>query len=307
MPQYLPAEWLYVIEGDSQVAQTLTAAQWDMVFFTGSPQTGQKVYQAAAKHLTPVVMELGGKNPCIVDETAFNSNTIQQILWGKFLNAGQTCIAPDSVYVPRSIYLSFLEKLKEGLIQFYGEEAILSEDYGRIVHQDHLNKLKKFLDQGLIYHGGQLQDDMNYMAPTIMTDIQLDSPLGQEEIFGPILPVIPYDSVDDVIAHYKKLSVPLVVYVFSKDQKLLSKVEDELESGALSINQVMVHVTSPNVPFGGKGRSGMGNYHGQASYRAFSYERSIYRKFTPFSLSQQFPPYSKASIKALKLLRRIIY
>lgn len=308
VPNYLSAEWLYVVEGDSQVAQSLTQAKWDLIFFTGSPQTGQKVYQAAAKNLTPVVMELGGKNPCIVDEeTALDSSTIQQILWGKFLNAGQTCVAPDTVYVPRKLYPAFLKQMKETLIQFYGPDPSASPDYGRIVHQDHLNKLTDYLKQGQIYHGGETLDEALYMAPTLLTDIQPDSAIAQEEIFGPILPIVPYDSIDEVIYHYQSLGVPLVVYIFSRDNQFIAKLENQLECGTLSINQVMLHVTSPNVPFGGKGQSGIGNYHAYAGFKSFTYQRTIYRKFSPFNLSLQYPPYSKATIKALKLLRRIIY
>lgn len=307
VPQYLEPDLLFVVEGGSETAKALTDLKWDFVFFTGSPATGAKVYQAAAKHLTPVVMELGGKNPCIVDETVFNSSTIKQIVWGKFLNAGQTCIAPDTVYVPRSLYPQFLEQIKQQLIDFYGTHPLDSPDYGRIVHEQHLNKLNEFLADGQVYYGGDMIEAERFMAPTLMIDVKTGSALEREEIFGPILPVVPYDSLEEVIEQYQALPVPLVVYLFTKDKETIQHVERRLESGALSVNQVMVHVASPHTPFGGKGQSGLGNYHGEASYKAFTYERTLYTKRSPFTLSQQFPPYSEAAFAALKRFRRIIF
>lgn len=307
VPQYLEPDLLFVVEGDSRTAKALTDLKWDFVFFTGSPATGTKVYQAAAKHLTPVVMELGGKNPCIVDETAFTPDTIKQIVWSKFLNAGQTCIAPDTVYVPRDLYPEFLTQLKAQMVEFYGEEPLDSPDYGRLVHAQHLNKVQAFLADGEVYYGGDVVSEERFMAPTLMVNVKAGSALAEEEIFGPILPVMPYDSIDDVIEQYQALPVPLVVYVFTKDRELVQHVERRLESGALSVNQVMVHVTSPHTPFGGKGQSGLGNYHGEASIKTFTYERTLYMKFTPLSLSQQFPPYSQAALAALKRFRRIVF
>lgn len=307
VPLYLDPDLLYVVEGEADVAKTLTDRKWDFVFFTGSPQTGAKVYQAAAKHLTPVVLELGGKNPCIIDEKYISSETIKQIVWSKFLNAGQTCIAPDSVYVPRSFYQQFLQQAKQQIIEFYGESPIDSPDYGRIVHQQHLAHLTRFLKDGTVYYGGESDEAKRFMTPTLMTDIKAGSALMQEEIFGPILPIIPYDSVDDVINQYQALPVPLVVYLFTHNKKMIQYVQERLESGALSVNQLMVHVTSPNTPFGGKGQSGLGNYHGQFSFKTFTYQKTLYHKKTPLNLPQQFPPYSGVALSALKRFRRIVF
>lgn len=307
VPHYLEPELLFVVEGDRDVAEALTDMEWDFVFFTGSPNTGRKVYQAAAKHLTPVVMELGGKNPCIVDESGFTAETIRQITWGKFLNAGQTCIAPDTVYVPASIYPQFLSAMRKQLHDFYGEQPEQSPDYGRIVHQQHLERLVDLLDDGTILHGGQYSADNRFMSPTLLVDVKAGSPLQQEEIFGPILPIIPYDSLDDVIEHHQSLPVPLVVYAFSHRSDTIRRLENSLESGTFSVNQVMVHATSPDVPFGGKGQSGMGSYHGFSSFKAFTYEHTFYTKKLPFTLSQQYPPYSAKSLTALKLFRKLLF
>ncbi|MGO4940226.1 aldehyde dehydrogenase family protein [Fundicoccus sp. Sow4_D5] len=307
VPQYLDPDLLYVVEGDADVAKTLTDMEWDFVFFTGSPQIGAKVYQAAAKHLTPVVLELGGKNPCIIDETTMNEETIKHIIWSKFLNVGQTCIAPDTIFVPRLFYQQFLEQAKQQIVDFYGDTPIKSPDYGRIVHKQHLANLTRFLKDGQVYYGGEIDEATRFMAPTLMTDVKEGSALAEEEIFGPILPIIPYDSIDDVIKQYQTRPVPLVIYLFTKNKKMVQYVQERLESGALSINQLMVHVTSPNTPFGGKGQSGLGNYHGEASFKTFTYQRTLYQKKMPFSLPQQFPPYSKVALSALKRFRRIVF
>lgn len=307
VPHYLEPELLYVIEGDHDIAEALTEMEWDFIFFTGSPHTGRKVYQAAAKHLTPVVMELGGKNPCIVDESGFTDETIRQITWGKFLNAGQTCIAPDTVYVPRQIYPQFLKAMQAQIDAFYGEQPEDSPDYSRIIHQQHLNRLVELLDDGTIFHGGQYSAQNRFISPTLLVDIKADSSIEQEEIFGPILPIIPYDSLDDVITRHQALPVPLVVYAFSHHPETIRRLENGLESGTFSVNQVMVHATSPDVPFGGKGQSGMGSYHGLSSFKAFTYEHTFYTKKLPFTLSQQYPPYSEKSLAALKLFRKILF
>ena len=236
-----------------------------------------------------------------------NEETIKEIAWGKFLNAGQTCIAPDSVYVPRKYYREFLQQMKAQITSFYGKQPMDSPDYGRIVHQDHLEKLLGYLDGGTIYKGGQYSIEENYLSPTLMIDIPKDHPLHQEEIFGPILPVIPYDSLDEVIEQYKRLPVPLVVYLFSEDTNKIEKIERTLESGALSVNHVLVHLTNPEVPFGGKGKSGFGNYHGKASFDTFTYQRAHYQKKMPFKQSEKYPPYSNLGLKVLRKFRRKIF
>ncbi len=307
VPQYFTAEVFYVVQGDDDTARALTDLQWDFVFFTGGPTVAQDVYQKAAKYLTPVVLELGGKNPCIVDETGFTENALQKIIWGKFLNAGQTCIAPDTIYVQEALYDDFLEAAGKQIVSFYGEYPQESDDYARLVHSKHLSGMKDFLKDGNIYHGGDIDDEALYMSPTLMTNIEKDSSLDREEIFGPILPIVPYQELEEVTGRYQKMPVPLVTYLFSEDQNTVKYVRDHLESGTLSVNEVLVHASSPKVPFGGKGQSGLGNYHGRASFETFTYVRTVYEKQTLVDLPQQFPPYAEEALDALRRLRRRIY
>lgn len=304
---YFHPDVFHVIEGDADVADALTDLKWDFIFFTGSPAVGQQVYEKAAKQLTPVVLELGGKNPCIVDESGFTEETITQIVWGKFFNAGQTCIAPDTVYVPRSIYPAFLGAVLNQLHAFYGEHPKQSKDYGRIVHAKHLDKMKDFLKDGEILVGGDMDEAALYLAPTVMINPKEESAIRQEEIFGPILPIVPYDTIENVFEIYDQLPIPLVAYVFTEKSGFVKKVKDGLESSAVSVNQVLVHASIPNVPFGGKGESGLGNYHGAYSFNTFTHERVLYEKKGQFNVSLQFPPYKDKALNLLKRFRKWLY
>lgn len=307
VPLYFAEEQLKVIQGDAEVAEQLTAIEWDFVFFTGSVETGKKVYKAAAAHLTPVLLELGGKNPLILDETGLNDEAIKQIAWGKFLNAGQSCIAPDTVYVSQSIYEAFLARLANQIQAFYGKNPLQSEDYGRIIHEKQFKKVVSFLKDGKVYSGGATAKEDLYISPTLLVDIKPGSGAATEEIFGPILPVVPYDSLENLLDELSLLSAPLVTYVFSEKDEVIQKVDQQLESGALSQNQVILHSTSPHLPFGGKGSSGLGRYHGQASFEAFSVEKSHYIRRPSVSFSSQYPPYSKIALGALRKFRKYIF
>lgn len=307
VPLYFDEKVLAVIEGDAEVAKQLTAIEWDFIFFTGSKKTGQKVYEAAAKHLTPVLLELGGKNPSIVDETGLNDETIKQIVWGKFLNAGQSCIAPDTIYVERKIYDEFLERLTKQIAAFYEGNPRKSADYGCLIHKEHFDHVVDFLKDGRVHTGGEYVKEDLYVEPTVLVDIVQGSAAETEEIFGPILPVVPYDSLEDILAKLKDLSAPLVTYVFSQNDQIVKQVNQHLESGALSLNQVILHSTSPYLPFGGKGQSGIGRYHGEASFKAFSYEKPVYTKNFFLPLKSQYPPYTEKSIQALRKFRKYIF
>lgn len=307
VPLYFNSKTFAVVEGDSEVAEQLTAIEWDFIFFTGSKNTGQKVYEAASKHLTPVLLELGGKNPCIVDETGLNDEAMKQIVWGKFLNAGQSCIAPDTVYVERKIYPDFLKKLTQKINDFYGNHPIQSADYGRIISEKQFEQVVDFLEDGRIYSGGKKVKKERYIAPTVLVDIKAGSKVATEEIFGPILPVVPYDSLESVLNQLESMPTPLVTYVFSHNNQLIQQVEQRLESGTLSVNQAILHSTSPYLPFGGKEKSGLGRYHGEASFNALTYEKSIYTKTSFFSLNSQYPPYTKKALQALRKFRKHIF
>lgn len=304
---YFPKKVFHVVEGDSKVAESLTRLQWDFIFFTGSPEIGTKVYKAAASHLTPVLLELGGKNPCILDESGVNDAAVRKIAWGKFLNAGQSCIAPDTVYVPRGQLDLFLGKMKTQIQAFYGEDPQHSPDYGRIIHAGHFQKVLRYLTDGKIYYGGDYSEENRYIAPTLLVDVKPGSDVTKDEIFGPILPVIPYDSLDDLQVELNQLPVPLCVYVFSSGKETMQKIERGLESGSFSINEVIMHAVNPFAAFGGKGKSGMGRYHGEAGFQAFTYPRAVYSKKDPLNLSKQFPPYSKSALQALRKLRKKIF
>ncbi len=307
VPQYFDKEQIAVVEGDAHVAEELTAEAWDFIFFTGSPHTGQKVYEAAAKHLTPVLLELGGKNPCILDETGFTAEAVRAIAWGKFLNAGQSCIAPDTVYVSRAIYQAFIEQMATQVEKFYGKNPSQSEDFGRMIHEKHFKKVASFLKDGRVVYGGAISKEELYISPTLLVDIKSDSAAATEEIFGPVLPVVPYDDLTALIDELSLLSTPLVMYVYSKNKQVVEQIDQRLESGALSQNQVILHSTSPNLSFGGKGASGIGRYHGKASVQAMSYEKSRYTKNTLMSFSSQYPPYTKKALAALRTFRKHLF
>lgn len=307
IPVYFPKKVIHVIEGDHIVSEKLTALQWDFIFFTGSPETGKKVYEAAARNLTPVLLELGGKNPCILDESGMTPDAIKKIIWGKFLNAGQSCIAPDTVYVPREQLPLVLEMMKKQIIAFYGENPQVSPDYGRIVHTEHFERVVSFLDDGHIYYGGDASKEARYIGPTLLIDVAPGSPASTEEIFGPILPVVPYDSLATVIESLEAAPAPLCTYIFSKDAYTQKQITTATRSGAVSINEVMVQAVNPFVAFGGVGESGLGKYHGEASFQAFTYPQPVYVKGTSVTLAKQFPPYSQVALRTLRKLRRKIF
>lgn len=307
LARYFDPKVITVIEGESETAAALLTLKWDFIFFTGSKKIGKKVYRTAAEHLIPVALELGGKNPCIVDASGLSKETVRQIAWGKFLNAGQTCVAPDTVYVHESIYPQFLAQLKQQLLDFYGPDPQNSWDYGRMIHKKHLNTVVDYLTEGNVYHGGAFNEEKLYLAPTILTDIQKDSAVGEEEIFGPILPVIPYHSLTSLVQDLQQKPVPLVTYVFSQDSKVVHLLEQQLSSGAFSLNQVIRFAANPEIPFGGLQESGFGRYHGQSSFKTFSCQRVVYAQRSLFALPQQYPPYRMEQLKWLKKWRRRLF
>lgn len=300
-------EIVTVIEGDKEAAEELLKLDWDFIFFTGSKSVGKIVHQAAAERQIPVILELGGKNPCIVEPSGMTKETIRQITWGKFMNAGQTCIAPDTVYVHESVYTEFLNQLKEQLELFYGNSPEKSSDYSRIVHSDHLNELVDYLKDGKVFHGGNFDREGLYMSPTILTDVQKNSPIMEEEIFGPILPIIPYSTIEALGAELQLKPVPLVLYLFSQDKANIKYTARRLRSGALSVNQVIRHAARSGIPFGGVKESGFGRYHGFASIQAFSYQKVYYEQKNTKSLPHQYPPYHKNQLKRLRKWQKWLF
>jgi len=294
-----PAEYITMINGGAEVAEALLQEKFDKIFFTGSPRVGRLVMAAAARHLTPVTLELGGKCPTIVCADAKVELAARRIAWGKFLGAGQTCVAPDHVHVHRSLREPFLRALKSSLLEFYGPDPRRSADYGRIAHERHFDRLMNFLGDGKVFHGGEHHRQELYLAPTILTEIVPDSAVLQEEIFGPVLPVLEFDDLSEVVTRLQAAPTPLALYLFTQDRELERKLIAQVRSGGACVNDVISQMTGTNLPFGGLGESGFGVGHGRAGFEAFSHRRSILRRATWLDLPFRYPP-ARLSIAALK-------
>ena len=305
LPRYVDPEAVIVVEGGVDDTTALLEQRWDHIFFTGSTAVGHVIAEAAAKHLTPTVLELGGKSPTYVHASADLDIAARRIAWGKFLNAGQTCIAPDYVLADASIRDVLVDKLAARIGEFYGDDPQTSASYGRIVNARHLARLRGLLDRGpgTIATGGRVDEGARYIAPTVTVDPSPDSPVMAEEIFGPILPVLSVDGPDEARAFITARPKPLALYVFAGDQAAIDTVVDGTSSGGVCINQTLMHLIPPNLPFGGVGDSGMGAYHGKAGFDAFSHHKSVLRKPVKPDLKMLYPPY-RPTVE--RLLRRIL-
>ncbi len=293
-------EYVAVVEGDAEVSQQLLAEKYDHIFFTGGTSIGRIIMAAAAKHLTPVTLELGGKSPCIVDTEIKVEYAARRIVWGKFINAGQTCIAPDYLLVDRRIKDELMIAIKQCIQEFFGEDPAQSNSYGRIISQRHLDRLAGFLDSGEIAVGGQTDRESRYFAPTILDNVSWDSPVMQEEIFGPILPVLTYESLDEAIALINDRPKPLALYLFSSNKDKQEQVLGSTSSGGVCLNDTVMQVGVATLPFGGVGESGMGSYHGKASFDTFSHFKSVLKKGFLFDLKWRYAPYTEAGLKQIK-------
>lgn len=294
-------EYVAVIEGEAETTKLLTTLPFDYIFFTGSEEVGRSVYQAASLNLTPVTLELGGKSPVIIDESANIKVASERICFGKFTNAGQTCIAPDYLLVKRSIKEDLINALKTTITEFYGKEIQQSKDFGRIVNERHFTRLTTLLNeqQHNIVFGGDTNKDNRYIAPTIIDNVAIDSKIMQEEIFGPLLPIITYDDFDAALELIQSKPKPLSLYLFSEDENSTERVLNELSFGGGAINDTLMHIANPNLPFGGVGNSGIGHYHGKYSFDTFSHAKSYIFKTTRLESSIIFPPY-KGKFKYIK-------
>ena len=293
--------YIAVVEGDATISQQLLIEKFDHIFFTGGTSIGRIVMEAAAKHLTPVTLELGGKSPCIVDADVRLDYTAKRIAWGKFINAGQTCISPDYLLVDRRIKQDLLEHLKQSIHEFYGENPESSSDYGRIINQRHFSRLLGFLD-GKTVIGGQADPETRYIAPTILDDVSWDDPVMQEEIFGPILPVLTYNDLDEAIARVNERSKPLALYFFSQDRHKQNKILQSTSSGGVCLNDTVMQVGVTGLPFGGVGDSGMGSYHGKSSFDTFSHQKSVLKKSFWLDLGWRYAPYKLDKLNQIKRL-----
>ncbi|KXG76444.1 aldehyde dehydrogenase [Thermotalea metallivorans] len=291
--------YIRMVSGEKEMTAALIHGAFDYIFFTGSVPVGKIVMEAAAKNLVPVTLELGGKSPCIVDKEAHIAVAAKRIAWGKFLNAGQTCVAPDYLIVHREIKKIFIPKLIEAIKKFYGDDPAQSQDYCRIVSNKHMERLIGLMDREKIIYGGAYDLEDLYIAPTVMDNVTWDDPIMADEIFGPLLPVLEYEDLDQVIHRINGRPKPLALYVFSENKTVQKEIIRRVSFGGGCINDTLSHVASPYIPFGGVGPSGMGAYHGKSSFDTFSHKKSVMKRTTKFSIPLAFPPY-KDKMKLLK-------
>lgn len=286
-----------VIEGDSEVSSELLKLNFDYIFFTGSAQVGQLVYQAAAKHLTPVTLELGGKSPCIISDSIPLKTTVKRIIFGKFLNAGQTCVAPDYILVQEQLKFFLYDYIDQFIHEFFGDNPLESENLCKIINQKHFNRLIHLLDNQDIILGGHYDTKTLKIAPTIIENVDLNSPIMKEEIFGPILPIITYKNIDEVINYINKQDKPLALYLFSDNKIEQTRILTETSFGGGCINDTINHLSNQNLPFGGVGLSGIGHYHGKYTYETFSHKKSIMHKSIRIDTPLRYYPINSKIMK----------
>lgn len=292
--------YIYVVQGNREVNQELLSRRFDVIFFTGSPALGRKVMEAASKTLTPVVLELGGKSPCVVDASADIKMAARRIAWGKTLNAGQTCIAPDYLLIHSALKERFVEAFRQELRSLHGKDIKRSKHFVRMVNDKAFERVSSYLECGRVVAGGSVDASERYIEPTLLADVDLDSPVMQEEIFGPVLPMIPFDSTDEAIKFINSREKPLALYYFGRESEGW-RVVRRTSAGGSCINDTIMHIANENIPFGGVGNSGMGSYHGRLSFDAFSHRRSVVATPTWLDLPFRYMPY-----KMFALVKKIL-
>jgi aldehyde dehydrogenase (NAD+) len=283
-------EHVAVVEGDRDASEALLRERFDAIFFTGSTEVGRTVMAAAAKHLTPVTLELGGKCPCVVLDDADVELAGRRIAWGKMLNAGQTCVAPDHVLVDRRRRDELVDAIRRSLVRFFGDDPRASPHFGRIVNRRHFDRLAGYLGDGTVVHGGGHDAGDLYVAPTVLADVPPAAPVMRDEIFGPILPVDTFDGPDEALARLAATDGPLAAYVFSRGRATQRRFAEAIRAGGVCVNDVVVHLFGKHLPFGGVGASGMGRYHGRASFETFSHLKSVVRGSGRLDLPWRYPP-----------------
>jgi aldehyde dehydrogenase (NAD+) len=290
-----------VFEGGVEISNKLLAQRWDYIFFTGSVAVGKIVAKAAAENLTPVTLELGGKNPCVIDETANLKLAAKRIVWGKFINAGQTCIAPDYILIQKNMKVNFISFLIEEIIKAYGKKLEKSPDFARIINTKNFLRLDSMIEREKVIFGGETDANKLFISPTLIEEPALDSPVMKEEIFGPILPILTYETETDIQNVISKYEKPLAFYIFSENQSFAKKLIKNYSFGGGCINDTVVHFSNKRLPFGGVGHSGIGAYHGQLSFDIFSHHKAIVKKGNWLDLPMRYAPYKDklASIKRL--------
>ncbi|MDO5540044.1 MAG: aldehyde dehydrogenase [Eubacteriales bacterium] len=297
-------QFITVIEGGREENAQLLAQRFDYIFFTGGVTVGKLVMESAAKHLTPVTLELGGKSPCIVDETADIKMTARRLVWGKYLNAGQTCVAPDYVLVQSSVRDDLIKAMKKEIRRQFGKEPLKNNDYPRIINQKHFERLQGLMKDTNILEGGTCSEESLKIAPTILAGVHGESPVMQEEIFGPVLPVLMFDRIEDAVAFVNRREKPLALYLFTKNAYSEKLVLEQTSYGGGCINDTVVHLATPYMPFGGVGSSGMGCYHGKESFETFTHKKSIMKKALWPDIPLRYAPYRRLSLKLLKMIQK---
>jgi len=293
-----------VVQGGVAETTELLAQRFDHIIYTGNSRVARIVMRAAAEHLTPVTLELGGKSPAIVSRNANVKVAAKRVAWGKFVNAGQTCIAPDYVLVERPVHDEFVAALGAAITEFYGKDPQQSADFARIVNEPHFHRIEKLLHCGTVAHGGVTDTDTRYISPTVLTGITAADPVMDEEIFGPVLPVIAVDSLAEATAFVQEGSAqgdkPLALYTFSEHDADNDAVVNGTTSGGVCVNGTLLHISNPNLPFGGVGESGMGAYHGKFGFETFSHRRSVHSRTTKIDPALMYPPYSAKKVKLMR-------
>lgn len=297
-------EYVAVVEGGRKENNELLEQRFDYIFFTGGVTVGKMVMEKASRYLTPITLELGGKSPCIVDESADLRIAARRIAFGKFLNAGQTCVAVDHVFVHSSIRQAFLAYLQQELQSFFGEDVLANPYYPAIINKKHFTRLRQLMQSGDICIGGQLREETLQIAPTVLENVSLTSAIMQEEIFGPLLPILPYDDLDEVITFIQAQERPLALYLFTSRKAVEQRILHTLSFGGGCINDTIIHLATSQMGFGGVGQSGMGSYHGYESFKTFSHFRSIVKKATWLDLPMRYHPYTKTKETIVRMFLR---
>ena len=304
LAECFPPEFVAVVEGGRAENQALLDQKFDYIFFTGGVEVGKEVMTRAARHLTPVTLELGGKSPCIVDESANLKLAARRIVFGKYLNCGQTCVAPDYVYCHREIKDRLLAEIKDQIRVQYGWEPLQNPNYGRIVNEKHFDRLCGLMESGQVVHGGGRDRERLQIEPTVLDDVGFDAPVMWEEIFGPILPLLTFDTLEEAVGEVNSRSHPLALYLFTGRRSAVRMVTERCGFGGGCVNDVVIHLATSEMGFGGFGESGMGSYHGREGFNAFSHSKSIVDKSTWMDLPMRYQPYQGLHEKLIRMFMR---
>jgi aldehyde dehydrogenase (NAD+) len=299
---HFATEYFHVIDGGVEETTELLKLKFDKIFYTGSSNVGKIIMKAAAEHLTPVVLELGGKSPAIVTQNADIKMTAKRLVWGKFLNGGQTCVAPDYILAEKSIKSQLVDEIKKQIEKIHGNDPQKSEAFVRIINPRHFQRLTALMDPAKILFGGKTDATDLYISPTLMHQVDWNDAVMKEEIFGPILPILTWENLDEAIAQIKAQPKPLALYLFTSSKKIRDRVFSEVSFGGGALNETIMHLANPNLPFGGVGNSGTGNYHGEYGFAAFSHQKSIIEKPNWFEPFVKYAPYNKFKLSILKKL-----